>query len=177
VNKYSYVTARYLPPFHDFKTRLVYREIETVNSAAELNHRAARAAITHLGLADAGLEVMHAADLPGRSGTGSSSTFVVGLLHALSALRGRYMAPHELAAAAIDIEQRQLGETVGCQDQTWAAYGGLNVILLPQGRVGRRGAPGRRRPPRPRARIPPPAVLHEHAADLVRGGGHLRPND
>lgn len=128
INKFSYVTARYLPPFHDYQTRLVYREIETVRSVEDINHRAAKAAIKTLGLGDAGLEVMHAADLPGRSGTGSSSTFVVGLLKALSALKGRLMLPHELATAAIDIEQRQLGETVGCQDQTWAAYGGVNVI-------------------------------------------------
>jgi D-glycero-alpha-D-manno-heptose-7-phosphate kinase len=128
VNKYSFVTARFLPPFHEFKTRLVYREIETVNSASELNHRAARAVLESLGQGDARLEVFHAADLPGRSGTGSSSTFVVGMLHAVGALGGKLLLPHELAERAIHIERNVLGETGGLQDQVWAAYGGLNVI-------------------------------------------------
>jgi D-glycero-alpha-D-manno-heptose-7-phosphate kinase len=128
VNKYSFVTARFLPPFHDFKTRLVYREIETVNAASELNHKAARAVLEDLGLGDGRLEVFHAADLPGRSGTGSSSTFVVGMLHAVGALSGRLLLPHELASKAIHIERGVLGETGGLQDQAWAAYGGLNVI-------------------------------------------------
>lgn len=127
VNKFSYLTARFLPPFHDFKHRLVYREIETVRDADEIRHKAARAVMKKLNW-EGGLEVAHLADLPGRSGTGSSSTFVVGMLKALSALQGRMMLPHELAAAAVDVEQNMLGETVGCQDQTWAAHGGVNVL-------------------------------------------------
>ena len=132
INKYSYIQARYLPPFHEFKTRLVYREIETVKSADELNHKAAKAVIKSLGMTNHGLELMHSADLPGRSGTGSSSTFVVGLLKALSALKGKLLLPHQLAEIAIKIEQEELGETVGCQDQTWAAHGGTNVIHFRQ---------------------------------------------
>ena len=132
INKYSYVMARYLPPFHEYRTRLVYREIETVNDVTEIRHQAARAVIERLGLQDKGLEVFHAADLPGRSGTGSSSTFVVGLLNTLSALHGRRMLPYELTEEAIRIEQGVLGETVGCQDQAWAAYGGVNTIRFRQ---------------------------------------------
>lgn len=128
VDKYSFVTARFLPPFHAFKTRLVYREIETVNAAAELNHKAARAVLEHLGLGDGRLEIFHASDLPGRSGTGSSSAFVVAMLHAVGALTGRLMLPHELAQQAIRIERDVLGEAGGLQDQVWSAYGGLNVI-------------------------------------------------
>ncbi len=77
-----------------------------------------------------GLEVLHASDLPGRSGTGSSSTFVVGLLNALYGLQGKRKGPDEIATEAIHIEQKVLGETVGCQDQTFASFGGLNVIYF-----------------------------------------------
>lgn len=131
INRYSYITARTLPPFHDYKTRLVFKEIETVNEVAEINHRAAKAVFEFLGINE-GLEVFHAADLPGRSGTGSSSTFVVGMLHALSAIKGKLVLPHELTNGAIHIEQKMLAECVGCQDQTWAAYGGVNTITFQQ---------------------------------------------
>lgn len=132
INKHSFVTARLLPPFHEFKTRLVYREIETVNAASELNHKAAAAVLANLGQADGRLEIFHAADLPGRSGTGSSSTFVVGLLHAVGALTGKLLLPHELAERAIHIERRVLAECGGVQDQVWAAYGGLNAVRFRQ---------------------------------------------
>lgn len=132
INKFSYLTARHLPPFHDFRYRLVYRQTEEVDEVGQLKHGAARAVLQRLGLDHdgrrTGLEITHLSDLPGRSGTGSSSTFVVGMLNACAALKGRLMLPHELAEAAIDIEQRVLGETVGCQDQTFAAHGGLNAI-------------------------------------------------
>lgn len=130
INRFTYLTARFLPPFHDYKHRVVYREIETVDDLDSLRHKAVKAVAQKVGWpADrAGLEIGHLADLPARSGTGSSSAFVVGLLRALSALRGVSLLPHELAAAAVDVEQNLLGETVGCQDQTFAAHGGLNVL-------------------------------------------------
>jgi len=139
LNKFSFISARYLPPFHTYKTRVVYSDIETVNSNNAIEHRAIRACLQHLkldGPTSPGFEIFHAADLPGRSGTGSSSTFVVGLLNALSAMQGRLMLPYELAEAAIHIEQRLMGETVGCQDQMWAAHGGLSVIkFAPNGEM------------------------------------------
>src|SRR5207248_1546804 len=72
------------------------------------------------------------ADLPARSGLGSSSSFTVGLLNTLHALRGRTMSKAELCNEAIRIEQEVIGESVGCQDQVWAAYGGLNRIEFPR---------------------------------------------
>jgi D-glycero-alpha-D-manno-heptose-7-phosphate kinase len=133
VNHYSYVTARFLPPFHDFRHRLVYRDIEAVGSIGDIRHAAIKAVLQRLNWDDnVGVEIAHLSDLPSRSGTGSSSTFVVGLLHALYALQGRLRLPHELAAEAIAVEQKDLGETVGCQDQTWAAHGGVNVIWFQQ---------------------------------------------
>lgn len=131
LNKYSFISARYLPPFHEFRTRVVYSQIETVFSNDEIQHRAIRACLEHAGLAGdsgPGLEISHSSDLPGRSGTGSSSTFVVGLVNALAALQGKRLLAGDLADAAMKIEQERLGETVGCQDQMFAAYGGLNVI-------------------------------------------------
>ncbi len=131
IDKHSYITARVLKPFHPYKTRVVYSTIETVSDHRDIQHKSLNAALRYVGLGgdDApGLEIFHAADLPGRSGTGSSSTFVVGLVNALASLSGRWMSPPELTAAAIEIEQQMLGETVGCQDQAWAAHGGLNVI-------------------------------------------------
>lgn len=128
IDKFNYITVRNLPPYHDYKSRVVYSQIETARHNSDIQHGAVLETIRRLGMEEYGLEILHAADLPGRSGTGSSSAFVVGLLNGLTALRGERLSPCELAAAAIDIEQRRLGETVGCQDQTWAAYGGLNTI-------------------------------------------------
>lgn len=131
LDKYSYVQARRLLPFHAHKTRVVYSEVETVNDNDDIQHAAVRATLKHLGFGG-GVEIFHAGDIPGRSGTGSSSTFVVGLLNAVAALQGRFLSRAELADAAIHVEQNLLGETVGCQDQTWAAHGGLNVIKFRQ---------------------------------------------
>lgn len=128
IDKFNYITVRHLPPYHNYKSRVVYSQIETAAHNSDIRHGAVLETIRHLGMEECGLEILHAADLPGRSGTGSSSAFVVGLLNGLAALQGRRLLPRELAATAIDIEQRRLGETVGCQDQIWAAYGGLNTI-------------------------------------------------
>lgn len=132
IDKYSYLTTRYLPSFHDYKSRLVYSKIETVSSNNEIEHRAINEVVKFLGMDDSGLEIIHAADVPGCSGIGSSSAFVVGLLNALSSLQGRRMSARELAESAIEIEQKRLNENVGCQDQTWAAYGDLNIIRFRQ---------------------------------------------
>jgi len=131
VNKYSYISVRPRPPFHSHKTRVVYSRIEEVADNADIEHRAIKAALEKLKI-DGGIELSHQGDVPGRSGTGSSSTFLVGVLKALSAMKGLYVSPMELAEWAIDIEQNVLGETVGCQDQVFAAHGGLNVIQFEQ---------------------------------------------
>lgn len=135
VDRYCYIHARELPPYHDYKTRVVYSAIEAVADNADIQHRAVNACVREV-CPSAALEVFHAADLPGRSGIGSSSSFVVGLLNALHALHGARPYPDELALAATRIEQDVLGETVGCQDQRFAAHGGLNVIRFrPSGEV------------------------------------------
>src|SRR5581483_10993445 len=127
IDKYCYLTCRYLPPFFEHRIRVVYSKIESVQTAEEITHPSVRETLRYLKL-DRGLEIHHDGDLPGRSGMGSSSAFTVGLLHALYALQGRMMGKEQLATESIHIEQDILKETVGSQDQVCAAYGGVNHI-------------------------------------------------
>jgi len=127
INKYCYISVRPLPPFFEHRHRIVYSKVELVRDPSEIQHPAVRGVLTALPVTD-GLEIHHDADLPARSGLGSSSAFTVGLLHALNAFRGRMMTKRELSQSAIHIEQDVLHEAVGCQDQIWATYGGLNHI-------------------------------------------------
>ncbi|GAB4149387.1 MAG: GHMP kinase [Planctomycetota bacterium] len=129
IDKYCYLTCRYLPPFFDYRHRVVWSKVENRRGADEIEHPVVRALIGYLGI-DRGLEIHHVGDLPARSGMGSSSAFTVGLVHALHALRGRMVSKEELSAEAIHVEQRILRETVGSQDQVCAAHGGLNRIAF-----------------------------------------------
>lgn len=135
IDKYCYLTARYLPPFFEHKTRVIYSRMENVKRVDEIKHPAVRGILEYLKM-DRGVEIHHDADLPARSGTGSSSAFTVGLLHALHALQGRMVSKYDLAMQAVHVEQEILGETVGSQDQFSTAYGGLNHILFhPSGEI------------------------------------------
>lgn len=127
INKFSYITLRYLPPFFEHKYRIVYSKTETVRSIAEIQHPAVRATLGYMDIAG-GVEVHHDGDLPARTGLGSSSSFTVGLTNALYALKGRMVTKRHLALDAIRIEQDLLRENVGSQDQTCAAFGGFNKI-------------------------------------------------
>lgn len=127
INKYCYISCRNLPPFFDHKHRIVYSKIENINDISEIEHPAVRAVLNWIGT-DTGLEIHHDADLPARSGLGSSSSFTVGLIHALNALKGKVSSKVHLARDAIHIEQDLIRENVGSQDQISAAYGGLNRI-------------------------------------------------
>ncbi len=127
IDKYCHIICRHLPPFFGHKHRIVYSRIENVNNLDEIEHPAVRAVLAWAGC-DKGFEIHHYGDLPARSGLGSSSSFTVGLIHALAALDGRYVTKEELAKSAIHIEQRVLRENVGSQDQISAAFGGFNRI-------------------------------------------------
>ena len=127
INKYCYITCRYLPPFHDFKYLIRYYKREEAQTADDIEHPAVRACLKFLGC-DEGVDMVHHADVPARSGLGSSSTFTVGLLHALYALKHEMPTKRQLAVNAIHIEQDLIKENVGSQDQTLAAFGGLNRI-------------------------------------------------
>ena len=127
IDKYCYITCRRLPPFFEHKHRIVYSHIENVCNNHEIEHPAVRAVFNWANVFD-GLEVHHDGDLPARSGLGSSSSFTVGLAHALYGLRGQMVSQQTLAKDAIHIEQNLIGENVGSQDQISAAYGGFNRI-------------------------------------------------
>ncbi len=129
IDKYCYLTCRYLPPFFEHRIRVVYSQIENCHSIDEIKHPAVKAILSHLGFAR-DVEIHHDGDLPARSGIGSSSAFTVGLLQALYALQGRMISKRQLALESIHIEQEILHETVGSQDQVAAAYGGLNQIVF-----------------------------------------------
>lgn len=133
IDKYCYLTCRYLPPFFEHRFRVVYSKIEDCHSVDEIVHPSARETIRFLRL-DRGIEIHHDGDLPGRSGMGSSSAFTVGLLNALYGLQGKMTSKHRLAHESIHIEQNIIRETVGSQDQVATAYGGVNLIhFLPNG--------------------------------------------
>ena len=127
IDKYCYISVRRLPPFFEHKSKIVYSKVELVKELAEIEHPAVRGILTDMGVTD-GLEIHHDADLPARSGLGSSSSFTVGLLNALNALNAKMISKRDLGRQAIRIEQEVLKEDVGCQDQIWAAYGGFNRI-------------------------------------------------
>lgn len=130
-DKYCYITCRELPPFFDHKYRIAYSKVENAKSVVEIEHPAVRAVLNEMNF-DHGLEVHCDADLPARSGLGSSSSFVVGMLNSLSALQGKRVTKEWLAQEAIRIEQEVLKENVGSQDQVAAAHGGFNIIRFQQ---------------------------------------------
>lgn len=127
IDKYCYISCRNLPPFFEHKHRIVYSRIENVQRIEQIEHPAVRAILGWSGW-DKGLEIHHDGDLPARSGLGSSSSFTVGLVHALAAMGGKYISKEKLAESAIHIEQNLIGEAVGSQDQILAAFGGFNRV-------------------------------------------------
>lgn len=126
-DKYCYISARKLPPFFDHKYRITYSKVEDTATVGEIEHPAVRAVLEESDCPD-GLEIHCDADLPARSGLGSSSSFVVGLLHSMQVLMGKSPNQQSLAEEAIRIEQSVLNEHVGSQDQIAAAHGGFNFI-------------------------------------------------
>jgi len=127
INKYCYISCRYLPPFFEHKSRIVYSKMEQVNDLSEIDHPSVRECLKHLNIKD-GIEIHHDADLPARAGMGSSSAFTVGLLNALYALQGKMKTKMQLCLEAIHVEQDLIRENVGSQDQTIVAHGGFNHI-------------------------------------------------
>jgi D-glycero-alpha-D-manno-heptose-7-phosphate kinase len=129
IDKFCYISCRHLPPFFEHKHRIVYSKVESVREIEEIQHPSVRAVLSTLG-ASKGLEIHHDGDLPARSGLGSSSSFTVGLINVLNALKGKHTSKLALARQAIHIEQEVLKESVGSQDQILAAYGGFNKIIF-----------------------------------------------
>jgi D-glycero-alpha-D-manno-heptose-7-phosphate kinase len=127
IDKYCYISVRRLPPFFEHKHRIVYSMVENVKSIDEIQHPAVKGVLSEHQPKE-GVEIHHDGDLPARSGLGSSSSFTVGLANALAAFDGKMTSKRDLAREAIRIEHDVIKEKVGCQDQIWAAYGGLNRI-------------------------------------------------
>ncbi|MFA6379421.1 MAG: kinase [Candidatus Omnitrophota bacterium] len=129
IDKYCYLTVRYLPPFFEHKHRIVYSIVENVKTVEEIHHPVVKALLKHFNI-EKGVEVHHDGDLPARSGLGSSSAFTVGMINSLHALKGAIVTPDQLAEQAIQIERTVLKENVGSQDQVAVAYGGFNKIIF-----------------------------------------------
>src|SRR3989338_6837247 len=129
INKYCYITCRHLPPFFEHRTSVVWSVVERVNTIEEIQHPAVRETLRFMKI-DGGIAIHTDGDLPARSGLGSSSSFTVGLLNAVSALRGTMANKMQLARDAIHVEQELLRESVGVQDQITAAFGGFNRVIL-----------------------------------------------
>lgn len=129
IDQYSFITASRMQSkgLLDYSVRVTYREIELVREAAQLRHAPIREALRHCGY-DRDVEIHHIADLPAKTGLGSSSSFVVSLLQGLRHLCGKTISGLDLAYEAIAFERMVLKESVGCQDQVFAAVGGFNVV-------------------------------------------------
>lgn len=127
IDKRCYITCRRLPPFFEYHSRISYSKVENVTRNEAIEHPSVRACLQFLKIND-GVEIHHVADLPARTGLGTSSAFTVGLLLGLYGLKERMRDKQGLATDAIHVEQDLLGEAVGSQDQVSAAFGGFNRI-------------------------------------------------
>lgn len=125
-DKYCYVNVRHLPRFFDYSTELSYSKTERVTSIDEIQHPAIRNAMKMLDMYE--IRLTYEADLPARSGLGTSSSFAVGMLNAFYALKGKYADKKKLADEAIYLERTLCQEAGGWQDQIAASFGGFNRI-------------------------------------------------
>lgn len=126
IDKYCYVNVRHLPAFFDYTDQIIYSKIEEVTDTSQIKHPMVREAMRMLDMHD--LRIAYDADLPARSGLGTSSSFAVGLLNAFHALKGHYTDKRKLADEAIYLERVLCQEAGGVQDQIAAAFGNLNRI-------------------------------------------------
>ena len=131
-NKYCYVSVRHLPRFFEYRNKIAYSQIEYVKEADEIQHPAVRECMKYLDMHE--LIIQYDADLPARTGLGTSSSFAVGMLNAFHALKGKYADKKKLADEAIHVERDLCREAGGWQDQIAVAFGGLNRIdFSPEG--------------------------------------------
>ena len=125
-DKYCYVNVRHLPRFFDYSTELSYSKTERVTDVEQIQHPAIRNAMKMLDMYE--IRLTYEADLPARSGLGTSSSFAVGMLNAFYALKGKYADKKKLADEAIYLERELCQEAGGWQDQIAASFGGMNRI-------------------------------------------------
>ncbi|HQW46893.1 MAG TPA: hypothetical protein PLZ98_07445 [Chitinophagaceae bacterium] len=131
IDKYVYITVNQLSLISEYKYKATYSKVELCHKIEEIVHPSIRECIRYLDVLD-GIEVHTISDLPAKTGLGSSSTFTVGLLNALHAYKNHAIPSLKLAQEAIFVEQKLIGEKVGVQDQTAAAFGGLNYFKFHQ---------------------------------------------
>ncbi len=134
INKYSYIFVNPMEDLFEYNIRLSYSRMELVNDSKDIQHPSVKACLEFLKI-ERNLEIHYIGDLPARTGLGSSSSFTVGLLHALHALKGEIVSREQLAEEAVHVEQQIIKERVGVQDQYTCAQGGL--VNLKFGRDGR----------------------------------------
>lgn len=127
IDKYAHISCKYLPEIFEYKSRIAYSDIELVKSHDEIKHPVVRESLRLMGVND-GIEIHSFNDLPSKSGLGSSSSFSVGMLNTLYALKGEKVSKKQLAMETINFEQNILNECVGSQDQVAASFGGFNHI-------------------------------------------------
>ena len=127
IDKYLYISCRFLPNFFKHKYRVAWSKIEETKNITQIQHNAVREILKYFKLKN-GLEIHYDGDLPARSGMGSSSCFVVGLTKALYELKDKKIDKSFLAKKSIYLEQNIMKEVVGSQDQLAASYGGFNKI-------------------------------------------------
>ncbi len=133
IDKYCYHTLRYFPQFFPYKNQFTYSRIERFDSYDEIEHPVVREALRYLNVEK--IQISYDADLPARSGLGTSSSFTVGLLNGLHALRGEFVDKMSLAKEAVYVERELCGESGGIQDQLAAAFGGLNKMIFSAGGI------------------------------------------
>ncbi|MEW6329842.1 MAG: kinase [Pseudomonadota bacterium] len=129
IDKYVYVSINRLSNFFEYKIRVGYSRAELVNTVDDIIHPSVRECLKFKNI-DGNLDIHIFADLPARTGLGSSSAFTVGFLNALYAMEGKVVSKDQLACDAHKVEQEMIRENVGSQDQVHAAYGGLNQITF-----------------------------------------------
>ena len=129
INRHLYISYRMLPPFFNHKFRICYSKIEQTKLINQIKHRVVRNALNFYKIKE-GLEIHYDGDMPSRSGVGSSSAFVVGLLNILNFYNNNYLSKKDLANLSIDFEHNILKESVGSQDQIAVTYGGFNIIKI-----------------------------------------------
>jgi len=127
IDKYCYTMVRKTPQILGYKTRVSYSKVEVVNDNSTIEHNGVRGVLEYLKI-KYGVEIAHISDIPSQTGTGSSSSFIVGLLNAFYTIQNKKPTKKQLAQEAIYIERKLLNESGGIQDQIWSAYGGFNSI-------------------------------------------------
>ena len=131
IDKFCYISAKFSTNVIDTRHKIVWSHIENVQSFNDILHPVVREGLKYLNFDNnQGIEIYHSGDLPARTGIGTSSSFSVGLINALSNLNNKPLDKHHLALKAIELEQKVLNETVGSQDQIAASYGGFNKIVF-----------------------------------------------